>query len=1135
MSLHFIFGRAGTGKTARCCADIARYMTEVPGRRACFLVPDQGTYRAESMLAAAFPGGGFADVTVCGFARLSYRVFQELREDPGEALSPLMQQLILRRLLTERARDLSMLREAARQPHFASSLASFFHQLDAFQVGESDLSDAARAEGETPLGRKLADLALLFSSYHAYLADHFQYRGSLYDKLAEDIPKSETLRRSAVWIDGFNGMTPQETAVVLALVRTAEDVTVTLPMDPPEEAARQPLFDRPYRLWAALSRAAGRSDRIVLTEPHRFTCPRVRELAEQFFRPFPKPCVYPPATRTLPEQGVYVAAAPSRQAEADDAARRIALLVREKGFRWRDILVLLRHADAYADAVRRSFEACRIPAFIDQRRPMKNHPLAVLVDGVLRFLAAGERGPWRGWTKELLFPMLKTDLLRRLPQEDVDRLENYVLRVGVRPSQWQDVWKFHSPFHLESDDGMPTPQELEELNGMNRLRLALVEFLTPLEDRWREAKTVRARCALLYEWLVQEGVPDTLARWDEEACARTKERPHVQVWKKVLLLLDDLVRAAGDDELSAQEFLAVAEDGLSSLTFSMIPPTLDHVTVTTVDRGYAMEARAVFLLGAAEGDFPARVEESGFLSEAENAALQNRRGLTLGPDLSALIDQEKFYTYLALTRAREALYISRPAAENDGSALAPSPTVERLAALGYVTAKRRAELPGPDTKDPSFLAAPGQALSLLPAVLRAGTPAPDSIWESLRRWALASPDTARLLAQKARGFSYTNRAADLPPDVVRRLFLKRTPASLSVSRLETYRHCPYQFFLRYGLKLEEQDRSRMDARDYGNYLHAGLHSFGDYLLRQKKQWKDATDEDIARLSAAIADKVAPRVKSGALLSDAAAQYTKSALDRTFRRTLASFREWSRRSLASTVAMEADFRLQIEADARSRFFIDCHVDRVDTAGGAAVVADYKTGAPDLTLAAIVSGYRLQLVTYLMAVLESGDATLLPGALLYIYLHGGARTVPVPREGAAPPGEKALDGYFLADKTVLSALDRELEQGNSPLPISFTQSGAYTSRSPVLTLEEMQGLFAAAKDRLAALYRSLAGGAIPIRPARYKGAAPCAYCPYRSVCRFDPKLRENRYDDIPADSDKTVKERLRNQPERKEALP
>ena len=897
MSLHFLFGRAGTGKTARCCAEIARYITEAPGRRAYFLVPDQATFRAESMLAAAFPGGGFADVTVCGFTRLSYRVFQELREDTGEALSPLVQQIILRRLLTERRGELRQMWEAARQPHFSAALSSFFHQLDSFRIGEADLRAAAEEEGETPLGRKLADLSLIFSAYHGYLRSHFRYRGSMYDKLAECIPRSRQIREARVWIDGYSGMTPQETAIVSALAAAAEEVTVTLPMDPPEESAGVPLFDRPFRLWETLSGEAGRTDAAVLTEPHRFTCPRVRELADRFFRPFPKACVYPPATRTLPEQGIYITKAPQPAAEADDAARRIALLVRENGFRWRDILVLLR-SDDYAELLRRSFETYRIPAFIDKRRPMKNHPLVVLTDSLLRFLAAGEKGPWQGWTKDLLFPLLKTDLLRAFAPEDTDRLENYVLRTGLCRSQWKSVWKFHSPFHLEDDSGMPTPGELEELNRMNRYRQQLLNFLIPLEDGWREAKTVSEKCALLYRWFMEQRVPDTLARWDEMSFAETRERPHLQVWKKVLSLLDDLVRAAGGDEVSGAELLSMAEDGLSSLTFSIIPPTLDHVTVTAIDRGYAMEAKAVFLLGAEEGVFPARIEEGGLLSEEEKRSLRSSRRLIFGPDLMSLIAQEEFYTYLALTRARQALYISWSAAGADGAEHTPSPLLARLAALGYLTAERTAELPGPATEDRSFLVMPDQALALLPAALREGPPAEGSIWQPLRDWALSRKDTARLLAQKAQGFSYRNEAAPLPAAVVRQLFLRGKPFRTSVTRLETYRACPYQYFLRYGLRLDERDRSRMDARDFGSYLHAGLHSFGEFMKKQQRQWRDAGDEEIDAVSRDIAEKVAPRVKSGALLSDAAAQYTKSALDRTFRAT--SFVELLRRSGYHTI-------------------------------------------------------------------------------------------------------------------------------------------------------------------------------------------------------------------------------------------
>lgn len=237
MSLHFIFGRAGTGKTTRCCREIQDYLKKTPGGRAYLLVPDQGTYTAEYLLAKSFPGAGFIDVTVCGFSRLAYRVFQELHSPVADALSPLGQQIILRRLLDAHKDELQVILRAASQPHFSEKLTAFFHQLDMFLVTEDDLLAASKREGETPLGKKLADLSLLYKAYHDYLRMHFAYEGSLFDLLAREIPKSEKLRGSHIWIDGFNGMAPQKIRIVSALVHTAAEVTMTLQMDSPEEAA----------------------------------------------------------------------------------------------------------------------------------------------------------------------------------------------------------------------------------------------------------------------------------------------------------------------------------------------------------------------------------------------------------------------------------------------------------------------------------------------------------------------------------------------------------------------------------------------------------------------------------------------------------------------------------------------------------------------------------------------------------------------------------------------------------------------------------------------------------------------------------------------------------------------------------
>ena len=161
MGLHFIFGRAGCGKTTTCCQQIADYLLQNKENHAIFLVPDQGTYKAESTLASIMPQKGFTNATVSGFSRLSYRIFQELHTKTSEALPPIGQQLVISRLLSEYKDEFKVIGHAAGKKHFSENITSFFHELDTYLITEEKLEEITHIEGSSPLGLKLQDMLLL--------------------------------------------------------------------------------------------------------------------------------------------------------------------------------------------------------------------------------------------------------------------------------------------------------------------------------------------------------------------------------------------------------------------------------------------------------------------------------------------------------------------------------------------------------------------------------------------------------------------------------------------------------------------------------------------------------------------------------------------------------------------------------------------------------------------------------------------------------------------------------------------------------------------------------------------------------------------------------------------------------------
>ena len=145
----------------------------------------------------------------------------------------------------------------------------------------------------------------------------------------------------------------------------------------------------------------------------------------------------------------------------------------------------------------------------------------------------------------------------------------------------------------------------------------------------------------------------------------------------------------------------------------------------------------------------------------------------------------------------------------------PSFLALQLSKLGYSSECAAAHAPTLKDPDHSFFANPEEALSLLPRLLQEGLPESTSPWLALARWAMASPHWQRILSEKLRALSYSNTPDALPQELARALFQPGGRYVSSMTRLETYRSCPYKYFLSYGLALGKpvmKERSKPGPR-----------------------------------------------------------------------------------------------------------------------------------------------------------------------------------------------------------------------------------------------------------------------------------------------------------------------------------
>lgn len=110
---------------------------------------------------------------------------------------------------------------------------------------------------------------------------------------------------------------------------------------------------------------------------------------------------------------------------------------------------------------------------------------------------------------------------------------------------------------------------------------------------------------------------------------------------------------------------------------------------------------------------------------------------------------------------------------------------------------------------------------------------------------------------------------------------------------------------------------------------------------------------------------------------------------------------------------------------------------------------------------------------------------------------------------------MKGLILSDLKIIKMMDNKLETGASKtIPVTLDKNGDVShTRSNVLTKEEFKSLQKKIRKLIKQISDEILSGRIEIKPTynpKQKKDA-CEYCPYKTICGFDPK--KNVYEYIP----------------------
>ncbi len=1089
MSLRYIFGKTGSGKTALCIKEITE--KDNIDNTLLYIVPEQFSMESERLLVSANKKGTIMNTSVFSFRHLAYHLIGKFGSRGRAMLDDVSKAMLVRKIAYSLGDKLVFFGRSIDKQGFIDELCDTIGELMHYSITPAMIMTAIESMEEGNLKMKLSDILLIYESYTEYLEKDYISKDDMLDILAEYIAESG-ICNDEIWIDGFMGFTPQEYKVIEKLLQCAKRVNITLDINSSRISYSDiDPFDPFYKTKHTVNRLTRLAGEIgvnierplYLSGNYRQRDKALKHLSENYLS-------YVPPKYSEKTDRIQIYKGTDKYSEIDHVCRNVVKLVRDKGWYYRDIAVITGSSD-YEIPLCHSLNKYGIPNFLDQRRSIMSHPFTEFVLSATDTAALGFGH---------IFRLLKTGYAD-IDEEDVFEIENYVIANGIKGHMWkQEEWKYgfyeRSPF---------------DHDRINSIKDHILNILSPLTDNIRPGKkySVREITQRLFEFIKISGAEevhsDIIAKNQEDNDIALADI-NTGVWNTIAETLEKVVNILGDEMVTAKEYAKIVRSGLSAATIGVVPALQDMLIVGNIGRTILPDVKAVFMLGVNEGCVPAYRETRGIFNDGEREYL-SANAFEVAPDSTQEINSERFEIYSCLAKPSEYLCLSYAAGNIRGEGLTASPVIFKVLDIFenmevYPIEDKLSDIKDITAKEPAFD-------SLIAEISEGGGLSP--LYRGIYNYFMKDEYYSSRLETVVRGIAEQSDIEYLNEKITNSIY----PESIysSISRLESFAKCPYSFFMKYIIKAEERAVYDIKPRDAGNLYHYVLEDFSKHLRENNTDWRSLDDSSISDIIDKSVDSITADMGTDILTSTARYRQLTQRVKRILKRSVSALAQQIREGLFEPLGYEIGFGpneklppIVIELDKGRRMVMTGRIDRVDIMESDGKVytriTDYKSSEKDISLSDLYYGIQLQLPMYIDAFVKSSKRVTgkdyVPAGMFYFHINDPVVNA-LPSDSIERISELisegcSLRGMILDDERVYRAMDKDLviDEKTRAKDIHSIFRAAAVSSSDFDTIRQFVNN--AARD----IGNEITKGSVKTEPLISSGV--CNYCPYGGICRY-----------------------------------
>lgn len=1042
MGLKIIYGRSGTGKSTYIYNEIDKKIRENKDKKIYIITPEQFSFTAEQKLMENRKS--IINAEVVTFDRLAYRVINEIGGIVNTNLSKCGKAMLIYSILQNQKNNLVFLNKSNDNVDLSMRMVT---ELKKHGVSIESLKDEQEKIEDKYLKSKLNDVILIYQNFEEKIKDTYIDETDLLSILAENIDKVDLLKDSEIYIDEFAGFTEQEYLIIKKLIEIADEISISCTIDN-LDFNTDPNIDIFYQNKITLKKIIDLAENkgieyINLDKLNRFKNQELIHIENYLYnRKIEK------YEKELKNVNLFLAK--NEYTEIENVAKQIIKLVKDEGYRYKDISIITKSTDKYSNLARAIFSKYEIPIFIDEKRDLNQNILIQYVLSILEVFI-------KNYSYESVFNYLKTGFLE-IDENDIFKLEKYCLKYGIKNN------KFKKDFIYGINE-----KNQEEINNLNEIRKQVINPLNKLKEKINENKTVKNIIEQIYMFLIEQNIEQKLnikIQKLNENNFLDLAKEYEESYKILIDVFDEIVLIFNDDKITLDKFYEIFKIGLKNSGLGKIPSKQDQVIMGDTDRSRSRRVKAVFIIGLNDGVFPNINTNEGFIDDADRELLK-QDGIELAKGTLENVYDDNFNIYKAFTTAEEKLYLSYSSSDTEGKSLRPSLLILRIKKIFHKINEEDDLIEKEKSNKATF-----------------------KLEEKIEQENIEKLYGNNLNTSISRLERYNSCQYSYFLQYVLNLKEKE---ELKVQNMDTgsFMHDVINSFFE---EVDSNNLSEITDEEIENIVNKII----DEKLLNNQNFIFTVNAKYKLL-----------VKRLKRIIIKALKYIIQTLVNSEFKLEGTEVEFSDKGKYKPIILNLDNGKRVEITGK----IDRIDIAKDSNNNYVRIIDYKSSIKNIDFGDVYAGLQLQLLTYLDAVCKAEDflpAGILYFSLLEQIINSDKKLTEEEIEEKIKNNFK-MKGLILANVNVAKLHDKNLEKGSSKLVPAYIDSTGSLSpkRSSIATEEEFKKLQKHIDKTIKEISKEIFNGNIELKPYYKNRKTPCEYCSYKSMCNFNTGICKNSY--------------------------